>query len=79
MNQHTSSSIKSILDKRIGGGKVLQQILVVDVIYLDDKVLMLGEECFIQREPQHGDDMGDVGLFESLLAAEREDTTATVR
>lgn len=79
MDQHASSPIKTVLNEGVGGGKMLQQILVVDVIYLDDKVLIFGKESFIQRETQHREDMGDVCLFESLLAAERKDATAGVR
>lgn len=77
MDQHASSAIKTVLNEGVGGGKMLQQILVVDVIYLDDQVLIFGKESFIQRETQHREDMGDVCLLESLLAAERKDATAS--
>lgn len=75
MNQDPSPPIESLPDKSISSSEMLEQILVLDVVHLDDQVLVLGEQRVVQRQPQHRDDVRDVCLRESLLAAEREDPT----
>ncbi len=75
MNQDPSPPIESLPDERISGSEMLQQILVLDVVDLDDQVLVLSEQRVVQRQSQHRDDVRDVRLRESLLAAEREDPT----
>lgn len=47
MNQDPTSPIQPLLDEGIGSSKMLEQILVVDVIHLDDQVLVLGEKSVV--------------------------------
>lgn len=70
VDQHTPAAIEPILDKRIGCSKMLEQIFIVDVVYLDDMVLVRGKDFLVKRQAQHGEHMGDVGRFQSLLPAE---------
>ena len=51
MNQDSSPPRQSISDEEIRSGKVLQDVLVVDVVHLDDQMLVGLEEVLIQREP----------------------------
>jgi hypothetical protein len=39
MHEHTTSTVETFLDEAIGGGKELQQVLVVDVVNLDHQML----------------------------------------
>ena len=72
MDQYTSSSIKSLLDEGVAGGKILNDILVIDVIDLDDIVLEIEEEMIVERQPQGGKYMRDVRLDQGLFAPQGE-------
>ena len=54
MNQHACSPIEPLLDESVAGGKMLNDVLVFHVINLDDVVLEVEEELFIERQPQGG-------------------------
>ena len=69
MNHHTSSAAKPLLDEGIAGGNMLNNVLVFHVIDLDDVVLEIHEEIPIQRQPQHGYYMCDVGIFQCVSAS----------
>ncbi|KAL9138424.1 MAG: hypothetical protein Q9175_000355 [Cornicularia normoerica] len=72
MNQYTSSPFKPLLDEGIAVGKMLNYVLVFDVIDLDDVMLELDKEIMIKRQPQHRYYMGDVGLVQGLFAPQGE-------
>lgn len=48
MHQYAASGIKTLLDEGIGGGKMLEQVFIVDVVHLDDEVFVISEQVFIQ-------------------------------
>lgn len=50
MHQYTSATVESILDEGIGRSEMLEQVFVVDIVYLDDKVPVEGEERFVKRQ-----------------------------
>lgn len=52
MNQYTCSAIEPLLDESIACRKMLNDVLVFHVINLDDAVLEVEEEVFIERQPQ---------------------------
>ena len=72
MDQYTSSSIKSLLDEGVAGGKMRNDVLVIDVINLDDVVLIIEEEMIVERQPQGGKYMRDVRLDQGLFAPQGE-------
>lgn len=39
---------------------MLEEILVVHVVYFDDLVGVAGEQVFVQRQSQNGEDMRDI-------------------
>lgn len=64
MYQYSATTIEPLLDEFVGGWKVLQQILVFDVVNLYYHVLLEGAEKLpIQRQAQHRQDMCDVRLL----------------
>ena len=63
MNQDSTATCKALADERIAGGKVLQDILVFDIVQLDHQMLVRLEELLVQGEPQRGDDVSDVGVL----------------
>lgn len=73
MHKHGATSIEGLLDEAVGGRKVLEQVLVVDVVDLDDHVLEGAEEGVVERHAQDGQDVGDVGLLQGISAAQGED------
>ena len=44
MNEDAPSCCESILNKLVGGGKMLEKIFVVDIIYFDDVMLKAFEQ-----------------------------------
>ena len=48
MNKDTSSSIQTFTYKGIGGGKMLNDISVFIVVYIDGNVLVILEERSVQ-------------------------------
>ena len=73
MNQDPSSTVQPLPDEGIAGGKMLDGIVVLDVIELDDVVLEIEEEMVLKRQVQHGDYVGDIGLVQGLFAAQGEE------
>lgn len=69
MNQYASSLIKPLLDEGIAGGKMLNDIFVIDVIDFDDVVLVINKEIAIERQSQHRYYMCNVGLVQGLFSA----------
>lgn len=47
MNKHPATSIKRVLNEVIAGREVLEQVFIVDVVYLDDLVVVILEEVLI--------------------------------
>lgn len=72
MNQHPSSDIQSFLNESIGGWEMLDDVLIGEVVYLDDKTLemILIWHVVRKRKPKDGDDVGDVSLLESIFSLE---------
>lgn len=68
MNQYAFSFVEALLDEDIAGGEMLEDVVVSDIVDLDDMVLEVGEEMVIERQPQHGDYMCDVGLGQGVFA-----------
>ncbi len=68
MNQYTFSAMQPLLDEGVAGGKMLNDVLVFDVIDLDDVMLEMGKEMVIERQSQDGYYMSDVGLGQGIFA-----------
>jgi hypothetical protein len=49
MYQDASAAIKTLLDESIRGGEVLQQIFILYVVDLYEKLLVWTDQCFIYR------------------------------
>ena len=59
-----------LIQKPVHGRKPAQQILVPDIIDRDMQMLVAGQQRWVERRAQGGDDVGDVGGFEGLGGAE---------
>lgn len=70
MHKHAASTIEAFLDETIGGHEVLEQVLVLDIIDVNDKMLERLEKIPIWRQPQDREDMGDVSVVQLLLASQ---------
>lgn len=72
MDENSSSSIETLLDEPVGLWKVLEEIVVVHVVDLYDMMFISSKKVLVQRQPEHRQDMGDVGFFQSFLASQSE-------
>lgn len=63
MDQYTSATIKSFLDESIAGGEMLQDVLILDVIYLNEVVLVWRKQTLVNGKADCGHHMRDVGMF----------------
>jgi hypothetical protein len=72
--KHPATTIKALLNETIGGGEVLQQVLVFDVVNLDYMMAVGAEEVVVGGHAQH---VRDVGLAESVTPAQREDAVGS--
>ena len=72
MNQYACSAMQPLLDEGVAGGKMLNDVLVFDVIDLDDVMLEMGKEMVIERQSQDGYYMSDVGLGQGIFAPQGE-------
>lgn len=74
MHKHASSLLQTILYKSIALREVLQQILVLVILYIDCKMPERLEQLDIQRLVYHGQDVRDVGCFDFFCLVERVET-----
>ena len=72
MHEHPASAIKAFLDEAIGGNEILEQVLVLDIIHVDDKVLEGPEKILVQRQPQDREDVGDISVVQLLPSSQGE-------
>lgn len=72
MHQDVAMVVQSVLDEAIGGGKVLEEILLVLVVDVNLKMLVWLYELFVNGPAEDGDDVCDVGLCDGLFAAQGE-------
>jgi glycine/D-amino acid oxidase-like deaminating enzyme len=75
--KHRATAIETLLDEAIGGGEVLQQVLVFDVVDLDYMVPVGAEEVVVGGHAQHGQHVRDISLAESVTPAQREDAVGS--
>lgn len=52
MNKHTPTSVKTLLYEDIGGGEMLEHVLIIHVIHLDYVMLEVDEQVVIKRQSQ---------------------------
>ena len=78
MDKDTTATIQPLLDKGNTCRKVLKNVLILYIVYLDDKVLQPIEWLFFQGKPQGRDDMGNVGILQSVAASQSEDAEVPV-
>jgi hypothetical protein len=70
MDEHSAPGIQALLDEGIARGKVLHDVLVIDIVELDDK-MPVGRKQLLQEGPSHRrDHVGDVGLLQGSMAAQ---------
>jgi hypothetical protein len=67
--EHAAAAIQSVLYEPVARRKVLDQILIVDVIHLDHMMLIPLEQDFLERQPQDGKHMRDLGRLQCFFAA----------
>lgn len=74
MHQYSSSGIQSFLNESIGRRKMLDDVLIGQVVYLDDKtlemILILMGDVLGKRTAIDRDQVGDVSLVESIFSLE---------
>nr|POE52077.1 hypothetical protein CFP56_52458 [Quercus suber] len=75
VNKDAAPCLQGILDEVDTSWKMLEQVLVVDVINLDDLMFKAFKQPVVQRQSQDGKDMADVTGQQSLPTAQREQTT----
>lgn len=68
MNQDASSSVKSLLNEGITGGKMHKDVLIFHVMDLNDAVLEIDKEIVVKRQSQGRKYMCDVGLSQGVFA-----------
>ena len=68
MNEDPSPAIEPLLDEGVAAGEMLEDVVIVHVIDWDDVMLEVLEEMSIERRPQDGDYMRDVGLVQGVFA-----------
>ena len=52
VDKHSSTAIETLLDEVVGGGEVLKDILILNIIHFDHKMLVTLEQIPIQRQAQ---------------------------
>lgn len=50
MDQHASASIKAFLNEGIAGDEMLEDVVVIDIIYLHDMMLVWRKQAFVKRK-----------------------------
>lgn len=73
MHKHPATAIEAFLDETIGFGKVLEQVLVFDIVDVDYVVLERLEEVLVGGHAQDGQHVRDVSLLESVTPAQGKD------
>lgn len=63
MYKYASATIDAFLDEGIAARKVLDYVLVFNVINLNGEMFVLFVQLLIERQSQYRYDMGDVGLI----------------
>lgn len=59
MHQHAATSVEPGLDEAIAGRKVLEEVLVLDIVDLYYAMSEAVEQLTVQRQPQDGEHMCD--------------------
>ncbi|KAL6714875.1 hypothetical protein ACLMJK_007135 [Lecanora helva] len=62
----------TFLYEGIACGKMFENVLIIHVIDLYDEVLETVEQVVVQWEPEDGDYMRDIGLFDGLFPPQGE-------
>ena len=79
MHEHSASAVKAFLDEAIGGNEVLEQVLILDIIHVDDKMLEGPEKILVERQPQDREDVGDVSVVQLLRSSQGEESARVSR
>lgn len=69
MYKHPATAIKPLLNETVGCWEVLQQVFVFDVVDVDYMMLVGAEQILVEWHAQHGQDVGDAGVLESVTPA----------
>ena len=72
MHEDSTASIKPLLNEFVARCKMLNDVLVLDVIQLDHVMLVILEQILVQRQTQDGEYVRDVGSAERLFPAKGE-------
>lgn len=70
MHQNSPSLIESLLNESIAGCKMLNDVLIHQVVDLDEEVLELCGQSLRKWRPKDGDNVCDVSLFQSIFSLE---------
>lgn len=73
MHENHTSGVEGILDEPRTGGKMLKEILIIDIINLDDFVGETFEQISIQRQSQDRKYMRNATFLQRLLASQCEE------
>ncbi len=60
MHEDTTSAFQSFLDEGITGREVLNDVRVLNVVYIDDVMLETFEQSLIKRQGQDGKHVRDI-------------------
>ena len=72
MHKDSSARSKPILNEFVGSGKMLEKVLVFDVVDFNNVMLKAFEQCLLERQTKHGEDMRDAGFLQRRSSTERE-------
>lgn len=53
VDQHAATPVKTLLNKLVGGRKMLEQVFIFYIVDLDNHVLERAEELLIERHSKH--------------------------
>ena len=67
MNQDASPGVQAFLYEGIARREVFEYILVLDIIHLNHTMFETGKQIIVERQPQSGHYMRDIGLLHGFF------------
>lgn len=76
MHKYSTSTLESLPDELVRCWKMLEQVLILDIIHLNDHVFETLEQLLFKRQPQHRQYVGYARLLQLIFAAQCENPIA---
>lgn len=69
MHKHPAISVQTIPDELIAGRKMLQEVLIIDIVDFHDLVIEALKKCRVQWKSQDREHMGNATSLQRFSAA----------